>query len=351
MRILFHLGHPAHFHLFKNVISGLVSIGYQTDVLIKKKDILEELLKHSGIVYKNILPGGRADNILSIGIGLIKQDYELLRYSIRRKVRLLVGTSASIAHVGKILNIPSMVVNEDDAAVVPLFSKLAYPLATKIVSPDVCHNGKWDYKTIKYNSYHELAYLHPENFVPDESVINKYKLSVPYFLIRFVKLGAHHDTGISGISDDIALKIINKLKSFGRVVISSEKSLTADLEKYRLNINPIDIHNVMAFSSIYIGDSQTMAAESGVLGVPFIRYNDFVGKIGYLDELENKYCLGFGITSNEEAKLYNTVERLLNTANLKEIYKDRLDRMLADKIELSKYLIRQISSTVNNKLL
>ena len=42
----------------------------------------------------------------------------------------------------------------------------------------------------------------------------------------------------------------------------------------------------MAFASLYIGDSQTMAAEAGVLGVPFVRFNDFVGRIGYLRELE-----------------------------------------------------------------
>ena len=55
------------------------------------------------------------------------------------------------------------------------------------------------------------------------------------------------------------------------------------------------MHHVMAFASLYIGDSQTMAAEAGVLGVPFVRFNDFVGRIGYLRELEDIYHLGFGI--------------------------------------------------------
>lgn len=51
----------------------------------------------------------------------------------------------------------------------------------------------------------------------------------------------------------------------------------------------------VAFASLYIGDSQTMAAEAGVLGVPFVRFNDFVGRIRYLRELEDKYRLGFGV--------------------------------------------------------
>ena len=52
---------------------------------------------------------------------------------------------------------------------------------------------------------------------------------------------------------------------------------------------------MMAFASLYIGDSQTMAAEAGVIGVPFVRFNDFVGRIGYLRELEDTYHLGFGV--------------------------------------------------------
>jgi anthranilate/para-aminobenzoate synthase component II len=67
------------------------------------------------------------------------------------------------------------------------------------------------------------------------------------------------------------------------------------------------MHHVMAFASLYIGDSQTMAAEAGVLGIPFIRFNDFVGRISYLDELENKYELGYGIKTNEEEKLFTEV--------------------------------------------
>ena len=59
------------------------------------------------------------------------------------------------------------------------------------------------------------------------------------------------------------------------------------------------MHHVMAFASLYIGDSQTMAAEAGVLGVPFVRFNDFVGRIGYLRELEDVYELGYGIHATQ----------------------------------------------------
>ena len=44
---LFHLGHPAHFHLFKNPIKSLTADGHKVSIVIKKKDILESLLQKS----------------------------------------------------------------------------------------------------------------------------------------------------------------------------------------------------------------------------------------------------------------------------------------------------------------
>ena len=52
-------------------------------------------------------------------------------------------------------------------------------------------------------------------------------------------------------------------------ILTSERKLNCEFEKYRVKINPTDMHHFMAFSSIVIGDSQTMSAEAAVLGVPF----------------------------------------------------------------------------------
>ena len=94
--------------------------------------------------------------------------------------------------------------------------------------------------------------------------------------MRFVSLTAHHDAGIKGINTSIAKKIIELLEPYGDIYITSERPLESDFEKYRLAINPLDIHHIMSFSNMLIGDSQTMAAEAGVLGVPYIRFNDFL---------------------------------------------------------------------------
>ena len=100
----------------------------------------------------------------------------------------------------------------------------------------------------------------------------------------------------------------------------------------------------MAFAGLYIGDSQTMAAEAGVLGVPFIRFNDFVGRIGYLNELENKYQLGYGIKPDEEEKLYETLRMLLEMTNRTAVFRQRRETMLSECINFADFLTNYIET-------
>lgn len=121
------------------------------------------------------------------------------------------------------------------------------------------------------------------------------------------------------------------------------------------------MHHVMAFASLYIGDSQTMAAEAGVLGTPFVRFNDFVGRLSYLHELEHSviqtahqddfvmmldnqvsdekhYSLGFGHKTADIEGFYKSIMYWLNESERKQICSVRRERMLADKIDYAKFL-------------
>lgn len=339
MKILIYLGHPAHFHIYRNSIKNWEKKGHKIYILIKKKDVLEDLLKASDMSYYNILENGRSDTKLGIFIGMMKRAIRLFSFCIKVKPDILTGTSVENSIVGKLLCIPVVNVNEDDAVVVPFYAKLSYPLASSILNPRVCNSGKWDEKSIKYDSYHELAYLHPNHFTPDKKIVEKYiSTNKPYSLIRLAKLTAYHDFGISGIGENIAEHIIKLLQPHGAVYISSERELEPQFEKYRIAINPLDIHHVMAFSDIYIGDSQTMAAEAGVLGVPFIRFNDFVGRIGYLKELEDVYKLGYGIKTKEVELLYKTISELVVMPDRSAIFQERRNKMLSEKIDFEKFL-------------
>jgi len=340
MKYWFYLGHPAHFHLVRNSFDDLKKKGHECRFIIKKKEFIEELLKENGYTYDLIVKRERKKKgKLSLIWIMVRQDFNLFRLCLKGKPDIGIGTSEHFSHVGKILRFPSINLNEDDASVVPLYCMVAYPLASVILSPVSCNNGKWEYKSIKYRSFHELAYLHPNHFVPDRKVVEKYfSPDEPFFILRFSGLYAHHDAGKEGIDLELANTIIGILSKYGKVYITSERELEPSLEKYRVPFRHSDMHHIMAFSRLFIGDSQTMAAEAGVLGTPFIRYNSFVGRIGYLNELERDYKLGVGIKAGEKESLLQAIEEMSRDDRYQKENLIRKQQMLNDKFDFAKFL-------------
>lgn len=342
MNILIQLSHPAHFHLYKNVAQNFMRDGHQVFILIKTKDILEDLLKQSGLPYYNILKEAHRKSKFGMLWDMLVRDWRILRFVKKHKIDLLTGSTVEVAQVGWLTRKYRVNTGEDDMNVVPLFPKMAGPFMGTILSPRVCNNYSLEPYSVKYESYHELAYLHPNHFQADKTVVEKYfSADTPFFILRFSSLNAYHDAGIQGINTEIAQHLIDILKPHGRIYITSERELEPQFEPYRIKINTLDMHHVMAFSTLYIGDSQTMAAEAAVLGVPFVRFNDFVGRIGYLNELEDVYQLGFGIKASEEGaaeKMYKVVEEILSMPNLKEEWETRRQKMLSEKIDYAQFL-------------
>lgn len=357
MNIGLFLGHPAHFHMLKNAAHLLQTDGHRVFFVIKKKDILETLLNDAGYEY-TLIREDRGGSLWGLVKSVLGMEWYMCQFLRKNKIDVLIGSSLSFAS-RVIMRVPVIAMGEDDAQVVPKYAKMVYPWASTILTPTVCDNERWNNSSVKYPSYHELAYLHPNHFTPNREVVEKYGIDTtqPYFILRFSSLNAHHDKGIRGINADIAQRLVDVLNPHGRIYITSERPLEPQFEQYRIKINPLDMHHVMAFASLYIGDSQTMAAEAGVLGTPFVRFNDFVGRIGYLDELEEPqvhpyvdylhvdkhYDLGIGIRASEEGsvdRLVDTVARLaaLNPKERHRIYDARRKAMLADKIDYAKFL-------------
>jgi predicted glycosyltransferase len=341
MTVLVYLGHPAHFHLFKETIKNLQAKSHQVVIVIKSKDVLEKLLIDSNLSYINIAPKLKKNGKVALYFSLIKRIATLTKIILKYKPTKLAGSAAELAILGKLFRIPSYVFFEDDFEVVPKFAKIAGPLATYLVCPNCCSAWKWNAKKIGYNSYHELAYLHPNHFTPDASKIkNIFDLTKRNFILRFAQLTAYHDLGKSGIDTTIAQQLIDTLLPHGNIYITSERPLEPQFEKYRIQISPLDIHHALYFADMYIGDSQTMTAEAAVLGTPAIRFNDFVGELAYLEELEHKYQLTRGIKADNPQKLIEVTTALVNTENLKQIWQERRTYMLKQSIDFSEFMIR-----------
>lgn len=345
MRILVQLSHPAHYHYYRYVIDLLRKDGHEVFILIKTKDVLENLLKEAGETYYNINEHTHRGSKIGVLWDMIVRDMRVLNFCLKYHIDLLTGSSAEVAHVGWLLHKPAICTGEDDGAIIPLFVKCTKPFMKVQLSPDTTDRGGLEPVTIHYPGFQKLAYLHPKRFTPNAEVLKQYKIdpTKPYFLMRFAKLNAHHDTGVQGISTEVAQHIIDLLSPHGQIYITSERELEPQFEQYRLHINPLDIHHVMAFATLYIGDSQSMAVEAAMLGVPSLRFNDFVGKkkIGVMEELEHVYGLTYGISSHEPERLYAKIQELLNDqapdTTLRSEFQARRQQMLADKIDVTAF--------------
>ncbi len=339
MKVLVYLGHPAHFHLFKETIKNLQAKSHQVVIVIKTKDVLEQLLIDSKLPCINVAPTVKKSGKLALYMAFFKRLVTLTNIIRKHKPTLLIGSAAELAVLGKLFKIPAYVFFEDDFEIVPKFAKIAGPFATKLVCPNCCSAWKWEYKKTGYNSYHELAYLHPNHFTPDSSKVNAiFDLSKKNFILRFAQLTAYHDVGKSGITTAIAQQLIDLLLPHGNVYITSERALEPQFEKYRIQISPLDIHHALYYADMYIGDSQTMTAEAAVLGTPAIRFNDFVGELSYLEELEHTYHLTYGIKTSKSHQLLIKVKELLELPDLKAEWTKRKDHMLTERIDFADFM-------------
>jgi uncharacterized protein len=344
-KFLFFLSHPAHFHFFKNVIKNLKESGFEIIVVIKEKDILRNLIEQSGIPYVCIQrdenlkrKNSRFSILFNAGYSLLKRDWGLFKIVKDVHPDLLIGSETSIAHIGKLFNIPSIIINEDDWNIQKEFVYPTYPFSTVIVAPRVCNVGRWEKKKIAYEGYQKLSYLHPDYFYPDRSVLNELSpQGKPYIIIRSVSMTAHHDSGKKGLTPELTDQLIKKLEPDFQIWLTVEGDAEEHFKKYLLKLPQHKIHHALYFSRLLIGDSQSMSVEASMLGVPSIRISDFSGKISVLNELEDKYKLSYGITPGDNAALFELINKILYTET-SEIYRSRSAKMISEKINVTKFL-------------
>ena len=262
-------------------------------------------------------------------------------YKICRKEKpdIALGVASFyIAQIGRLLGFPSIIF--DDSEPSPIEIALYKPFATNILTPSrfQLDFGK---KHIRYKGYHEFAYLHPNHFKPDQSVLDMLGVEAgeDYLIMRFVGWHSLHDRGISGIDIQTKIKAINKLSEFGKVFITSEIPLSKRLQKYQITIPPEKIHDALYYATLLVGDTQTMTTEAAILGTPAIRSNSFIGPKDMTNfiELEDSYGLIYNIR-NEKKALYKAIE-LLENKKLKTEWKIKRRTILNEKIDVCDFIV------------
>jgi len=341
MKILIGLWHPAHVHTFKNAILNLQNLGHDVKLVAVDKDTTIQLLDLLGFEYEYL--GESSTTIYKKCLDLIRIEYKLLRLVKSYRPDIFVGRgSLAMAHISKIAGIPFIAFIDSEPAWI--IAPLQMPFIDVIITPFYYRRKLDPRKHIRVPSYKELAYLHPHQFNPDPSVLDQLGLTEKdsFSLVRFVGWDAYHDVGEYGFNIHDKYRLIDELERFGAVFISSEKQLPSSLKKFELKLPKDKIHSILYFSKLFIGDSQTMATEAAMLGTPAIRCNSFVGQndMSNFIELENNYELILNFNLADDA--ISAAIALMKEPNLKHMWKERQEKMLNDKIDLTNFLVRFI---------
>ena len=326
------VSHPALAHVFAHVVRALEGRGHTCAVVARDKDVTLALLDAYGVPYRVLTRTGRGH--LGRAAELVVREARLVAHGRRFRPHVITGTSVHAARAAKLLGARAAVLNDDDAAAVPLFRWLAYPLADAIVTPTALARERWGARHLTYPSYHALFYLHPARFQPDPAVAAEMGLAAgePYAIVRLSALEAHHDLGVRGVSGALLKALRERVGTRVRLFVSSEKPLPPELAPLRLPLPPHRVHHALAGAAFALGDSQTMTAEAAVLGIPAVRVNDFVGRISYLRELE-EYGLAFGFVPGQEAAALAAVDGVLALPDRAAVFAKRRRKMLAEKID------------------
>jgi len=337
MRILIEITHPAHVHFFRNAIAEFQERGHTVAVTAREKDVTTKLLNNYGIPFELLSGIGRSKFAL---VGeLITRDIRLWNFCRKFKPDVLTGISGVFAaHAGFALRKP--VVVWDDTEVATIAHKITYPFVTAVYSPD-CYKKCFGKKHHLYPGLHELAYLHPNRFTADAEVVKSLGINPEekYCIIRFVSWQAHHDIAQHGFADEQKMSFIKEIAKYAKPYISSESPLPGQLEAYRLDIPVHQIHHVMAFAALYVGEGATMASESAILGVPAVYVNTL--ESGNIDMLE-EYGLVKQTTDTQQALKYCL--DWLGDSQAKQRCMVANKKLLVEKIDITEYIVATIET-------
>jgi len=325
---------PAQVNFFKNIISQLKKRGHNVQLSIHPQRTTLLLSNELGLQYSVV--GVHHKRYFRKLMGLITNVKKSYSNMMHFNPNLVVGTMYAI-YASKLLSIPSIEFEDDE--VIRSQRLLQIPFLNAIITPEKFRKDFGE-KHIRMKGYKELAYLHPKYFKPDKSILNDIgiKKDENYVIIRLNTWDAYHDIGQTGFSYKQVARFIKEAEKYGKIFISTERSLPKPLDRYRINIPFSKIHHAISHATLLVSDTQTMTTEAAMLGTPAIRCNSFVGPkdMSNFIELEQRYGLIYNYQEPERA-IKRALE-LIQQPALKREWAKKRERLLKDKIDVTAFV-------------
>jgi predicted glycosyltransferase len=159
-----------------------------------------------------------------------------------------------------------------------------------------------------------------------------------------------HDEGHAGMTKTELRNITRELRAMGydKIILSSESPPGAQLDEWVLQPRAEDLHHLLAFSSLCLSESITVAGEAAVLGTPTVLLNPL--KAGHTLELE-----AYGLIErhvNVESAMLRVADLSADTSTSRR-WKIAKSQLLSDKADMTACLadiILQELKLRNNKV-
>ncbi len=347
MTIFIDIGHPAHVHYFKNFIHEMKKRGHQTVVSARNRKYVFELLDAYKIPYHNRGTGSKST--LGKIIYLFKAVWFQYRLAKKYKVDLFLDFGTVYAGPASgLLRKPYLAFEDTETAM--LYQRLIKPFVAKV------YTSNWfevdlGAKQERFAGFMELCYLHPNWFTPDKNVVSELGIAEGehYVIVRFVDWTAWHDRGHQGMSHANKLKLIDALSAHGKVFISSDEPLPDSLEQYQFPLPAHRMHHAIAFATLLVGESSTMASEASMLGTPSI-FMDNDGR-GYPRYLEDEYGLVRNFTesdSDQELAIQTSAAMFIDDSYKQKAINQR-EVLLGNCIDVTAFMISEVEKYLHPK--
>ena len=341
MKVLIDINHPGQVHLFKHAARAWMARGDEVLFVARDKDVTVALLEEYDLPFER--GPTRRRGMFGMLVELFSKTARLtvIGRHFRPHIVLSLGSPAA-AWAANLLRVPHLAFEDTEHSTEQY---VLYAPFTRWIATATCFRRQLGSKQLRYAGYHELAYLHPTRFTPDATLQARLGLEPDerYVVVRFVSWEASHDRGHSGFSADGKRRLMAQLAARARVIITSEQALPAELEQYRLPTSAGRVHDLLAGAALYVGEGATMASEAAMLGVPSI----YVNSLG-AGTIDDQQAYGLVYHLPQEAAAIAQAVALLDDADACAEHQRRRARMLADKIDVTAWILSTIDTLCPN---
>ena len=342
MKVSIEVGHPAHVHYWRPIREALLRDGHDVTLFAREKESTFALLREMDIPF---VPIGRNFPTLSgKALGMAYNTWEILHESKSLGIQLMLsGGMPYSAQASAILGIPHLAVIDTETARLTLAATVPF---TDIICTPACFGKSFgDGKQARFNGYVESMYLRPEYFRPKAELLEELGLrqGEKFSVVRFSSWNSSHDlfrvrTGLETATGKA--RLVQTLARHGPVFASSEVALASSLTAQTRQVPLLDVHSLLFHASLYCGEGAKMAAESGLLGTPWL----YVAPIGrtYLDEQESRFGLGRTVSNLDEA--IEQAERWLTDPSTKSVWARKRRALIDTTSDVTQFVLAKIRS-------